>query len=298
MASGGNDVNGERPWDFQLAFDGHPPDSDPDDFEILLFGGDGPELTMAQAERNTEVLTALTAAARDCGVVPRFLQLPAAPPAPFAPAALQPDPPPFDEAYCLRMGLRTRRGFPLGRTDFLNAVLRLAGAYGLGMYVGETSAGESGTAAQPQYQRVLPYQKSSRPAVRPPLLPSPPAPRRAGPLLKARHRVIDLTALVPVPARAPLDGSLMVTVVGPLDFELAADLARIALFFDDHRVGCHAASASMLEQTIVVNLVLVVLPDGPVGTDAFAEILRSGLGSDPLWPSRFRPTLLDPVATR
>jgi hypothetical protein len=287
-------MNDERPRDHRTAFGEYRSDPGPDDFEILLFGGDGPELTLAQAERNTEVLTALTAAARDCGVVPRFLQLPAAPPAPFTPAALQPDPPPFDEAYCLRMGMRTRRGFPLGRTDFLNAVLRLAEVYGLGMYVGEIPLGATGSGERPQYQRVLAYRGGSNRDAKP----RPPAPRRPGPILKARHRVIDLTALIPVPAQAPLDGSLMVTVVGPLDTELAADVARIALFFDDHRVGCHAASASLLDQTIVINLVLAVLPDGPVSTEVFAEILRSGLGSDPVWPARFRPTLLDPVATR
>jgi hypothetical protein len=54
----------------------------------------------------------------------------------------------------------------------------------------------------------------------------------------------------------------------------------------------------MLERTLVLNLVLAVLPNAPVDTDAFAEILRSGLASDPVWPTRFRPTLLDPVATR
>ncbi len=89
----------------------------------------------------------------------------------------------------------------------------------------------------------------------------------------------------------------MLTVVGPVDSNLAADLARIAVFLDDHRVGCHAASASLLEGTIVINFVLAVLPDAPVGTAAFAEIVRSGLSSDPVWPSRFRPTLLDPVTT-
>jgi len=287
-------MSDERPRDYRNVYDGQPPEPGPDDLEILLFGGDGPELTSAQAERNTELLTALTAAARDCGVVPTFLQLPAAPPAPTpaAPSAAagkkQPDAPPFEEAYCLRMGVRTRRGFPLGRIDFLNAVLRLAGAYQLGMYVGETAGGRT----RPHYQRVLPHRTSPDPDARPD------SPRREDPPPRARHRVIDLTAPVPVPARAPLDGSLMVTVVGPVDSNLATDLARIAVFFDDHRVGCHAASASLLERTIVVNFVLAVLPDAPVATDAFAEILRSGLGSDPVWPTPFLPTLLDPVATR
>ena len=287
-------MSDDRPRDYRTADEEYRSEPGSDDFEILLFGGEGPELTLAQAERNTEVLTALTAAARDCAVVPRFLQLPAAPPAPFTPAALQPDPPPFDQAYCLRLGVRTRHGYPLGRVDFLNTVLRLAEVYRLGMYVGEIPLGERGAGDQPHYQRVLAYPGGRNLDARP----RPPAPRRPGPILKARHRVIDLTALIPVPARAPLDGSLMVTVVGPLDAELAADVARIALFFDDHRVGCHAASASLLDQSIVINLVLAVLPDGPVGTEAFAEILRSGLSSDPVWPARFRPTLLDPVATR
>ncbi len=97
---------------------GQPPEPGPDDLEVLLFGGDGPELSPAQAERNTELLTALTTAARDCGVVPIFLQLPAAPTGATAPATA-PDPeaapgavtggdaPPFEEAYCLRMGVRT-----------------------------------------------------------------------------------------------------------------------------------------------------------------------------------------------
>jgi hypothetical protein len=291
-------MSDERPRDHRYAPEGSPPEPGADDLEVLLFGGEGPELTCAQAERNTELLTALTAAARDCGVVPTFLQLPAAPPAPApapAPApeelaspAAAPDHPPFEEAYCLRMGVRTRRGFPLGRIDFLNAVLRLAGAYQLGMYVGESA----GAGAAPHYRQVRPYRRSPDPDVRPD------APRRAEPPPRARHRLIDLTVPVPVPARAPLDGSLMVTVVGPVDSNLAADLARIAVFFDDHRVGCHAASASLLERTIVINFVLAVLPGAPVGPLAFAEILRSGLGSDPVWPSRFRPTLLDPVATR
>ena len=286
-------MDDERPRDFRNRYHGHPPEPGPDDLEVLLFGGDGPELTCAQAERNTELLTALTAAARDCGVIPIFLQLPAAPPAPLLPApgsaaAPQTDGPPFEQAYCLRMGVRTRRGFPLGRIDFLNAVLRLAGAYQLGMYIGETP----GAGAPPHYRQVRPHRGSPDPDARPDL------PRRPDPPPRARHRVIDLTVPVPVPARAPLDGSLMVTVVGPVDSNLAADLARIAVFFDDHRVGCHASSASLLERTIVVNFVLVVLPDAPVGTAAFAEILGSGLGSDPVWPARFRPTLLDPVATR
>lgn len=290
-------MDDERPRDYRHHYHGHPPESGPDDLEVLLFGGDGPELTCAQAERNTELLTALTAAARDCGVIPIFLQLPAAPPAPAAsspgssagsPAGSPADEPPFEQAYCLRMGVRTRRGFPLGRIDFLNAVLRLAGAYQLGMYIGETP----GAGAQPYYRQVRPHRRPPDPDARPE------APRRVDPPPRARHRVIDLTVPVPVPARAPLDGSLMVTVVGPLDSNLAADLARIAVFFDDHRVGCHAASASLLERTIVVNFVLVVLSDAPVATAAFAEILGSGLGSDPVWPARFRPTLLDPVATR
>jgi hypothetical protein len=282
-------MSDERPWDHRIALDGQIPDPGPDDFEVLLFGGDGPELTAAQAERNTELLTALTAAARDCGVVPVFLQLPAAPAAPGAGAAGDLDVPPFDEAYCLRMGVRTRPGFALGRIDFLNAVLRLAGAYRLGMYVGEIP----GSGGRPQYRQVLPHHPSAPdPDARPQ------SPRRAEPRPRARHRVIDLTAPVPVPARTPLDGSLMVTVVGPLDAELPAELARIALFLDDHRVGCHAASASMLPRTFVVNLVLAVLSGAPEGTDAFAEILRSGLGRDPVWPARFRPTLLDPVTTR
>jgi hypothetical protein len=277
-------MSDERPRDYRNAYGGHPPEPGPDDLEILLFGGDGPELTPAQAERNTELLTALTAAARDCGVIPTFLQLPAAPGAPAPPAG---DDPPFDHAYCLRMGVRTRRGFPLGRIDFLNAVLRLAGAYQLGMYVGESTADR-----KPRYRQVLPHRGSPDPDARPEV------PPRADPPPRARHRVIDLTVPVPVPARAPLDGSLMLTVVGPIDSNLAADLARIAVFFDDHRVGCHAASASLLERTIVINFVLAVLPGAPVGTVALAEILRSGLGSDPVWPARFRPTLLDPVATR
>src|SRR3954471_12153148 len=115
-------MSDERPRDYRNMHDAYP-EASTDDFEVLLFGAGGPELTLAQAERNTELLTALTAAARDCGVVPRFLQLPAAPPAPFTPAALQPDPPPFDEAYCLRMGVRLRPGCPLGRIDFLNTVM-------------------------------------------------------------------------------------------------------------------------------------------------------------------------------
>ena len=284
-------MSDERPRDYRNMHDGYP-EASTDDFEVLLFGASGPELTCAQAERNTELLTALTAAARDCGVVPTFLQLPAAPaaPAPGADRAGGPEsePPPFEEAYCLRMGVRTRRGFPLGRVDFFNAVLRLAGAYQLGMYIGESA----GAGAPPQYRRVRLHPRTPDPDGRPDL------PPRADPPPRARHRLIDLTVPVPVPPRAPLDGSLMVTVVGPVDSNLAADLARVAVFFDDHRVGCHAASASLLERTIVVNFVLAVLPDAPVGPAAFAEILRSGLGSDPVWPSRFRPTLLDPVPTR
>jgi hypothetical protein len=278
-------MSDERPRDHRNADHGYPPEPSPDDFEVLLFGGDGPELTAGQAERNTELLAALTAAAREGGVVPTFLQLPAAPPR-DRPAS---DDPPFEEAYCLRMGVRTRREFPLGRIDFLNAVLRLAGAYRLGMYVGETSDDRP----LPRYRQVLPHQP-----VEPDPDARPDSPRRPDPPPRARHRVIDLTVPVPVPARAPLDGSLMVTVVGPVDSNLAADLARVAVFFDDHRIGCHAASASLLERTIVVNFVLAVLPDAPVGTAAFTEILRSGLSSDPVWPARFRPTLLDPVATR
>jgi hypothetical protein len=294
-------MSDERPWDEPNARSAHRPEPGPDDFEILLFGGEGPELMSGQAERNTELLAALTVAARDCGVVPAFLQLPAAPPAPVpAPGAGQRDGagpegrgrardhdvPPFDEAYCLRMGVRTWAGCPLGRIDFLNAVLRLARAYQLGMYVGEST----GPGMPPHYRRALAHRPGfadpdSRPDV----------PRREDPPPQARHRVIDLTARVPVPARTPLDGSLMVTVVGPVDGELADDLARIAMFFDDHRVGCYAASAAPLNRTIVVNFVLAVLPDAPVDTDSFAEILRSGLGSDPVWPARFRPTLLDPV---
>lgn len=282
-------MSDERPRDYRDTYYGYRPEPGPDDLEVLLFGGDGSELTAAQAARNTELLTALTAAARDCGVIPTFLQLPAAPQAHQGRAGEPGDEePPFEEAYCLRMGVRTRGGFPLGRVDFLNAVLRLAGAYQLGMYVGESS----GAAMQPRYRRVRAHRMPSGPDVRPD------SPRRPDPPPRARHRVIDLTARVPVPASAPLDGSLMVTVVGPVDNLLAADLARIAVFFDDHRVGCHAASASLLERTIVVNFVLAILPDAPVDTGAFAEILRSGLGSDPVWPARFRPTLLDPVATR
>lgn len=283
-------MSDDRPPDYRNVYHGLPPEPGPDDLEILLFGGDGPELTSAQAERNTELLAALTAAARDCGVVPTFLQLPAAaPPAPVEPSRLErSDVPPFDQAYCLRMGVRTRSGFPLGRIDFLNAVLRLAGVYQLGMYVGETAGGQR----QPQYRRALPHRGTPDPDARPGVAP------RADPPPRARHRVIDLTVPVPIPARAPLDGSLMLTVVGPIDGDLAADLARVAVFFDDHRVGCQAASASLLDRTIVVSFVLAVLPDAPVDTTAFAEILRSGLASDPVWPARFRPTLLDPVTTR
>lgn len=287
-------MSDERPRDYRNTDPGQRPEPGPDDLEVLLFGADGSELSCAQAARNTELLAALTAAARDCGVGPTFLQLPAAPSAPpegsaDSRAAAGGDAPPFEEAYCLRMGVRIRDGFPLGRVDFLNAVLRLAAAYQLGMYVGESA----GARMQPSYRRVRAHRMAScDPDVRPQ------SPRRTDPPPRARHRVIDLTARVPVPASAPLNGSLMVTVVGPLDSKLAADLARIAVFFDDHRIGCHAASASLLERTIVVNFVLAVLPDAPVDTDAFAEILRSGLGSDPVWPTRFRPTLLDPVATR
>jgi hypothetical protein len=293
-------MSDERPPDDSNSDHGYPPEPGAEDLEVLLFDGEGPELTPAQAERNTELLVALAAAARDCGVVPTFLQLPAAPP----------DGPPYsaqngstgpgqhlgeaglEGAYCLRMGVQTRAEAPLGRIDFLNAVLRLARAYQLGMSVGESFA----AAVVPgvvRYQRVLAYRASTPgPDARPDY------PRRPDPVPRARHRVIDLTAQVPVPAGGPLNGSLMVTVVGPVDSSLATDLARIAVFLDDHRVGCHAASASMLERTLVLNLVLAVLPNAPVDTDAFTEILRSGLASDPVWPTRFRPTLLDPVATR
>jgi len=285
-------MSDERPGDHRNAHPGHPPEPDPDDLEVLLFDGDGPALTTAQAERNTELLAALTAAARDCEVVPTFLQLPAAPEQYPSGSGNRrsgwgdDDVPPFETAYCLRMGVRTRLGFPFAWIDFLNAVLRLAGAYQLGMYVGESAGG------RPHYRQVRPHRAASvDPDARPDF------PRRTDPPPRARHRVIDLTVPVPVPPRAPLDGSLMVTVVGPVDNTLATDLARMATFFDDHRVGCHAASASLLERTIVVNLVLAVLPDAPVDADAFAEILRNGLGSDPVWPTRFRPTLLDPVTT-
>ncbi len=327
-------MSDDRPRDhYGNAHDGYP--SDPEDLEVLFFGAEGPELTSEQAERNTELLMALAGAARDCGVAPTFLQLPAAPPAVSITAAPQGRPSGPDRrsaggdrgdtggvgreeiegAFWLRMGVRTRAGAVLGRIDFLNAVLRLAGAYQLGMYVGEstdagsgsgiggsagagwsagtgTSWGASGGAAV-RYRPVLAQRASSPgPDARPDL------PRRPEPPPRARHRVIDLTVPVPVPASGPLNGSLMVTVVGPVDDNLADGLARIAAFLDDHRVGCHAASASMLQRTLVLNLVLAVLPNAPVDTVAFAEILRSGLSSDPVWPTLFRPTLLDPVATR
>jgi hypothetical protein len=280
-------MSDERPGDYGNSGHGYLPEPGPDDLEVLLLGGEEPELTSAQAERNTELLAALTAAARDSGVVPTFLQLPAAPPAESA--ALSGAAGAHHAGVCLRMGARTSSGFPLGRIDFLNAVLRLAGAYQLGMSVGESA----GPGLPMGYRPVLAYRPSAPgPDARPA------AARRPDPPLRARHRVIDLTAQVPVPVDAPLNGSLMVTVVGPVDSDLAGNLARIAVFLDDHRVGCHAASGSMLERTLVLNFVLAVLPNAPVDTDAFAEILRSGLSSDPVWPARFRPTLLDPVATR
>jgi hypothetical protein len=273
----------------------------PDDFEVLLFGAAGPQLTLEQAELNTELLSALALAARTCGVVPAAVQLPAAPAAPGGSDAANDDRPPFDSAYCLRLRLRTREGHPRGRTDVLNAVLRLATLYRLGFYLGETSdpggagdqgagnqgAGKQGTTTGPgavRYRRVLAL----------------PAPRRPGAHAAPRHRVIDLTAAEPVPPRSPLDGSLMVTVVGPLRRDLADDLVRIATFLDDHRIGCHAVTTTVLvtEGTVVLNLVLAVLPGAPVGRRAFTEILRRGLGCDPVWPRGFRPTLLDPVATR
>ena len=328
-------MSDERPPDDRGdPYDRYPSEPEPDDLEVLLFEGAGPELTSEQAERNTELLVALAVAARDSGVVPTFLQLPAAPP--DGPASYPARGGPTDHgfggadgvaaadgsrgaggigaaggsrgtggvggaglegAYCLRMGVQTRVGVPLGRIDFLNAVLRLARAYQLGMSVGESIGGSAGDSAGvgglARYQLVLPYRSSAPgPDARPD------CPRRPDPLPRARHRVIDLTARVPVPPGGPLNGSLMVTVVGPVDGGLAADLARIAVFLDDHRVGCHAASASKLARTLVLNLVLAVLPNAPVDTEAFAEILRSGLASDPVWPTRFRPTLLDPVATR